>query len=83
MKPNKVFDKVTSALKQQLRSGPPQTTISAIVTGKRRLGRTQRALETILTANPHWLREHQRSRDHRSRERESREAISREEMING
>ena len=61
-----VFDKVTDAIKQQLRDGRTQTelareldlhqtTIGKIARGDRILGR--RTLEKILNANPPWLQE--------------------------
>jgi hypothetical protein len=59
-----VFDQLTDALKQQIRDGRPQqelaqelripqSTLSAICRGYRRLGRC--TFEAILTANPPWL----------------------------
>jgi DNA-binding XRE family transcriptional regulator len=61
-----VFDRVTDAIKQQLREGRTQTelakelnihqtTIGKIARGDRILGR--RTFDKIVKANPRWLRE--------------------------
>lgn len=61
-----IFDQVTDAIKQQVRDGRSQasltreldlaqTTLNAIISGRRRLGR--KTLETILAANPPWLQQ--------------------------